>query len=316
MSAIVACDFIGELPAIVENAMCACCQIKKRSSNSTSCSKRCEWFLSHRCAQCGRSQRPDMPFCSTVCASHSVHANWCPTCTVKQCTAGLQYCSDACAKAVDPNGVNIQRPRSKKADNASHMLLRADERERTTVANMFKGSNVMGVVQVAANATRRRAYLNHRAAVETRMVQNRTPKYGYGGEGNEHKRFCPLTLACDMQSGRDGAVHPCNNAQCEACQMLHRGFSLQHTGLESHYCMSTADVAASWATPNYSGLKAVCVARCVTGNAQILSSPEEIAEPWAQGFDSCIVSDGDATFDGTYVFSDDAIEALYIVLLM
>lgn len=316
MSAIVACDFVGDLPNVVEIPMCVCCHAKKRSSNSTTCSKRCEWFASQRCAQCGRAQRSDMSFCSKVCASHSVHANWCPTCTVRQCAAGRQHCSDACAKVADTNAAVVQRPRSKKAESAVHMLLRGDERERTTVASMFKSVHVMGVVQIAPNAYRRRAYLNHRAAAETRMAQTRSPKYGFGGEGNEHKRFCPVNLACAMQSGADGVVHPCSSLDCEACQLMTHGFSLQRSGLQSHYCMATADVAASWAAPSPSGLRAVCVARTVTGNAQIISDPEEITEPWTLGFDSCVVSDGDATFDGTYVFSDDAIEALYMVLLM
>eukprot|EP00744_Colponema_vietnamica_P000492 GILI01000897.1.p1 GENE.GILI01000897.1~~GILI01000897.1.p1 ORF type:complete len:316 (-),score=60.29 GILI01000897.1:786-1733(-) len=315
MSTIVACDF-SPVAASTEAVMCACCQTKKRSSNSTTCSKRCEWFATQRCAQCGRAQRQDMSFCSKACASHSVHANWCPTCTVRQCTAGSQHCSEACANAADPSAVVVQRPRSKKVDGATHCLLRAEDRERTTVANMFKGVTVMGVVQIAPNPVHRRAYLNHRAAVETRMAQNRAPKYGFGGEGNEHKRFCSVDLACAMQSGSDGVVHPCSNPSCEACQLITNGFNLQRTGLQSHYCMATADVAASWSSPSPSGLRAVCVARAVTGCAQILRSPENISEPWAHGFDSCVVSDGDATFDGTYLFSDDSIEALYIVLLM
>lgn len=317
MSAIVACDFIGDLPAIVDNLMCGCCQIKKRSSNSLTCSKRCEWFSTGRCAQCGRNQRTDMPFCSKACAAHSIHANWCPTCTVKQCSAGRQYCSDACSRAARPSSLSVQRPRSKKSEASSHhVLLRADDRERTTIANMFKESNVAGVVQIAPNAARRRAYLNHRAAVETKMSALRTPKYGFGGEGNEHKRFCPVNLACTMNTSVDGVVQPCTSPDCEACQLIGGGFSMARTGLESHYCMASADVAASWASPSPCGLRAVCVARAVTGRAELLDSPEAIDKPWARGFDSCVVTDGDVTYDGTYLFSDDAIEALYIVLLV
>lgn len=317
-SAIVACDFVGDLPAIMEIPMCSCCGVKKQSKNSKTCSKRCEWFAASRCVQCGRGQRSGVAFCSKACASHSVHANWCPTCAVKQCAAGRQFCSEGCSRAADPSMAAIQRPRSKKVEAAHHTLLRteADEKERANVAGMFKGVSVAAVITIAPNAARRRAYLNHRAAVECRMSATRTPKYGFGGEGNEHKRFCPVRLECSLRVGADGAVHACANPQCEACGLMTNGFSLQRSGLQSHYCMATAEVAASWAEPNPAlGLRAVVVVRAVTGNAQIIESPDEIAEPWARGFDSCVVSDGDATYDGTYLFADDAIEPLYVVLM-
>lgn len=297
-----------------EVALCACCNAKKRSAKSDTCSKRCEWFHCHKCPQCGRDPRTDMPFCSTSCGFHSAHANWCRGCTIRQAVLGQQFCSDACASA-GHNQVSVPQPR-KKTDNASHTRLAETDPEYVSVMAMVGDSAkyVKGVIRVAPNSLRRRQYLNYRASVEKRMTQMQSFKYGHGGEGNELKRFSPLSLACTVQA-RDGNVMPCSNPQCTSCSALNFGMSLQRTNSLSHYCLNSFDIAADCSAPNETGLRAVAIVRAVVGCPEIIHAVEEIDQPWLRGYDSCILTDGNAANDATYLMCDDAVEPLYVVLI-
>lgn len=306
---------VAPLAAPQEVIPCACCNTKKRSAKSDTCSKRCEWFLSHKCPQCGRDPRSDMAFCSTSCGFHSAHANWCRGCTIRQAVLGQQYCTDACASQ-DQNKVAVPQPR-KKTDNASHMRLADTDAEYTSVVSMVgpeAAKQVQAVIKVAPNSLRRRQYLNYRTAVEQRMTQTRTQKYGHGGEGNEHKRFAPMTLNCNIQANRDGSVVPCNSMDCTTCTSLAHGFSLQRMNTLSHYCVNSFDVAADCSLA-HNNLRAVAIVRAVIGCPELINGVEDIDQPWLRGYDSCILSDGTVSNDATYLMCDEAVEPLYIVLL-
>lgn len=305
------------LPIQQEDVLCVCCWSKKRCSNSTTCSKRCAWFSLCRCPQCGRERDQSHAFCCIACASHSAHANWCPTCAVRQSIVGRDHCSDSCAAAA-PNAMNF-RPRRNKAalkDQQHHIASQADK-DFVAIASLFgRVAAVSHIVKVAPHPERRRQYLNYRAFVEQRMSASRLPKVGHGGEGNELRRFVPLTVRCAMHSDADGFVTPCEDPVCEACSLLQYGFSMKWSGRLSHYCTSSVSSAHPWALPSaVSGLRAIAVARVVVGYPQVLSDSANIGTPWVEGYDSVVVTNGTPAQDGTYLFADVAMDLQSIVLV-
>jgi len=210
----------------------------------------------------------------------------------------------------------VPQPR-KKTDNASHMRLPETDPEYSSVLSMVGAEAsklVKAVIKVAPNSLRRRQYLNYRTAVEQRMTQTHAQKHCHGGEGNEHKRFSPMTLDCSIQTNRDGSVVPCTSIDCSTCIALNLGFSLQQMNTLSHYCVNSFDVAGD-CSPPHNNLKAVAVVRAVIGCPEFITKVEEIDQPWLRGYDSCILSDGNVSDDATYLMCDEAVEPLYIVLL-
>jgi len=184
-------------------------------------------------------------------------------------------------------------------------------------------TSVLAIIKINGDNNRRKSYLNHRAFVETNIAQRNVMKYGYGGEGNEQRRFFAMHMKCKL--GFNGMVDPCTpedpNQCCDVCSVLQHGFQLRRMQCASHYCTSSPVNAASYAACNPDGVKAVILARVVVGSPDIISvdpmhyQPPVISLPTDPvNVHSTIVSNGNPTDDGTYVFRDDAVDAQFIVL--
>jgi len=166
----------------------------------------------------------------------------------------------------------------------------------------------------------KKQYLNYRSAVEQEMTQKNAQKYFHGGEGNEHKQFVPLVLKCSLGAGGNPFALPhspaecCHDPACETCVSLTQGLNLQCLTRGSHYCCATAANATLWCTPNSTiGLMAIGVCRVVVGSPHIVASADDVRNP-EPGTHSVIVSDGDPSNNGTYIFRDDALEMQHIIL--
>ena len=175
------------------------------------------------------------------------------------------------------------------------------------------------ILKVASDTGRRKQYLAYRSFVEQMltMLGAGSTKYGNGGEGNEHRRYFPVTLQCDLGLRGTPGSRPqlCESAQCGVCSLLRDGFSLAASGTASHYFTSSVESALPWCPPNTSGLAAFVVARVVVGQPTVQSVTDPITLPQDPSTThSTVVSDGDAHHDGTYVFRDDAADAQFVVI--
>lgn len=112
---------------------------------------------------------------------------------------------------------------------------------------------------------------------------------------------------------------PCQSETCDCCVLLQHGMLLQRMHRGSHYSTSSVAVAAPWCTPGSTGLKALVVARVVVGNANVLRAeygqcpPIEVPSDPTQ-VHSTVVTDGIPENDGMYVFRDDAVDPLFVIL--
>ena len=294
------------------------------------CSKRCAWSIESKCPQCGRMRPADQAFCSVSCASQAAQANWCGTCGLRQIQMGLTHCSDSCASAGNLNvPVRQRRKVVHQINNLSHQIVSTHDRSRIAVTAVIApllgetGHTIVNVVKCAEHALRKRAYLNYRAMVEQQLSGGKCPKYCHGGEGNEHKQYIPLTLKCSLGAGSNPFALPltpvdcCMDSSCEVCSLLNNGLNLRIQGKASHYSTASAGTAVSWCQPqNKFGLMAVAVCRVVVGTPTIVASSEEVSVPQDSNTHSCIVSDGNPSNDGTYVFRDDAIDVQNIILFV
>ena len=294
------------------------------------CSKRCTWSVESKCPQCGRGRPEDQAFCSVSCASQAAQANWCGTCGLRQIQMGMSHCSDVCASSGMLNvPVRQRRKVAHQINNLSHQIVSAKDRSRialtAAVAPLLaeSGHTVVNVVKCAEHALRKKAYLNYRALVEQQLSTNKCAKYCHGGEGNEHKQYIPLVLKCSLGAGSNPFALPqtpvdcCNDPLCEVCSMLNCGMNLRLQGKASHYSTANPSTAVSWCRPqNQFGLMAVAVCRVVVGTPNIVSCSEEVSAPRNFTTHSCIVSDGNPSNDGTYVFRDDAIDVQNIILFV
>ena len=352
--------------AAVESQVCGACSRKTKNPQGT-CSRRCAWAVEGRCPQCGRDgsvpSHPDGPpsqqFCSITCASQSAQANWCPSCAVRQILPGSTHCSRECAAAAPSNVPVKPRLRTMLHNSAlPHELLPHTDRQRQALVAAFQpklaalGFVAVDVVRVAPHTLRRKAYLSYRSQVEAELAaiarcDGCMAKYGHGGEGNELKRFVPLSAKCVLQAtatiapatafpssssqqqksgGGRGAplasfVTPCEDPSCGVCATLRHGFVLADYGeeqLSSHYSTSDQAAAAVWCAPEASpcGLAAIAIARVVVGNPNLVASADEIGIPDPAAREhSVIVTNGVESEDGTYVFCDEAMDPQYIVLI-
>lgn len=244
---------------------------------------------------------------------------------MRQILVGSTHCSESCAQLLCTN-VPI-RPRRKillHDSNLVHEVMSATDRARISVTQPLlpalaqHGFALVGVLNVAPHSARRRNYLTYRAAVESNMAALKSAKYGHGGEGNEQKKFLPLALKCGLGDAGNPYALPgslascCTDSSCEVCQLLNCGFSLNTSSKLSHYVTSSVSGAIQWSTPSHLGLMAIAVCRAVVGIPLVVGSSADVAA--IPGFHSCIASDGNTLNDGSYLFRDDAIEALHIVL--
>lgn len=317
-------------PFAVAVSSCQCCgKSLDGASHSATCSKRCEWMSQSQCPQCGRAHRSDQPYCSIACASQSHQANWCPTCGVRQILCGSTHCSASC-ESLSQQNMPI-RPRKKVAIlNHSIRHETIAEKECASLLQSVKGAvaesgiHVVNVVKCTPHTVRRKAFLTYRAHVEQQMNERRSSKYGYGGEGNEQRRFIPLRLKCSFgpvgtqYSCRGGiAVECCEDSACAACVALRCGASMERMGTISHYCTSDLQRSIMHCCAMEPGqrLHAVAICRAVIGVPSFVSDPSEIV-PGIDGSHCTVITaqQGQSHSEGTYLFRDDAIDIQYIVL--
>jgi len=223
------------------------------------------------------------------------------------------------------------RPRRKvlqQMNNLVHQIVPLKDRSRValtaTVGPILAeaGRTLVNVVKCAEHAVRKRQYLNYRSNVEQQMTTARAGKYAHGGEGNEHKQYMPLILKCNLGSGGNPFALPftpvecCQDELCEVCNLLTLGLCLTSQGRASHYTTANAAAAALWCRPeSQHGLMAVAVCRVVVGTPEVVSDSSDVRYP-GEGIHACIVSDGNPSHDGTYLFRDDAIDVQNIVLFV
>lgn len=314
---------------------CRCCDKHieaGRAINNDTCSKRCEWVAQCQCPQCGRrclleSPFNEQPYCSAGCASQSHQANWCPTCGVKQILVGSTHCSTACAGKSHCNFPI--RPRKKVAqhnNNLRHEVMKEKDRNALlqSLRSVFSdlGLVVVNVVQCTPHTIRRKNFLTYRASVEHEMSAGRLSKYGFGGEGNEQRRYMPLSVECSLgPAGNPFAVagscaECCEDSRCTTCSSLRNGLQKDLLGTISHYCTTELELSILHAAANKSrgSLCAVGVCRAVIGMPSFVRDPSEIV-PGVDGTHCTIITNGEGSKnEATYLFRDDAIDLQYVIL--
>lgn len=216
---------------------------------------------------------------------------------------------------------------NKRASAIRHEVLPAEDKMFHTLAALFSSSlgsfgTVFQIVKITPDTIRRKVYLSYRSQVEQIMTQCRAVKYGHGGEGNEQRRYFPFSSECCLGL-HDGnrEIQCCQSATCDICTLLQQGFSLQRMHRGSHYSTTTVSVATPWCAPSPTGgVKALVVARAVVGVANLLHTDDEGNCPPIEvpvdmtAVHSTVVTDGRMENDGLYVFRDDAVDPLFIVL--
>lgn len=347
----VSADAASTDEVLLSHGHCRCCmkpvEPSRAMSNGT-CSKRCEWVSCACCPQCGRYCTastqfiPGQPYCSIGCASQSHQANWCPTCGVRQMLVGSTHCSPHCAAQSSQNFPIRQRKKiiqqnqflrhEVMPDNERHALLQP---LRSVVSSV--GLVVANVIKCAPHTVRRKSYLTFRSRVEQEMVAGgNTAKYGFGGEGNEQRRYLPLTIQCTLGTAGSTFAVPgtvaecCEDPTCTVCVALRHGINKEKMHVASHYC--TADFqfsllhAMQMPATSRSPLRgAIAVCRAVIGTPSFVRDPSQIVPGKDQSHSTIITStggpgkgsasEGDGHGEGTYLFRDDAIELLSILLV-
>lgn len=225
--------------------------------------------------------------------------------------------------------IRQRRKVAQQINNLTHVIISAKDRTRLSLTAVVApllaetGHTIVNVIKCAEHALRKRSYLNYRSMVEQHLTNMKCPKYCHGGEGNEHKQFIPLQLKCSLGSGSNPFALPqtpvdcCSDSNCEVCSLLLNGFNLRLQGKPSHYSTANAATAVSWCRPaTPGGLMALAVCRVVVGVPNFVQTSEEITVPKNFSAHSCIVTDGNPSNDGTYVFRDDAIDVQNVILFV
>jgi hypothetical protein len=328
--------------------ICGCCKKAVDASHAMpngTCSKRCEWVSCGCCPQCGRYSAsstqyiPGQPYCSIGCASQSHQANWCPTCGVRQMLMGSTHCSAQCAASSSSNFPIRQRKKiAQQNQYLRHEVM--PEHERNSLLQPLRsmlsctGVSVSNVVKCTPHTVRRKNYLTYRAHVEQEMVAGgNTTKYGFGGEGNEQRRYLPLAIRCTLGAAGSPftaagtAAECCDDPSCTACVVLRGGINKEKLNVASHYCTSDFQFSLMHAMqmPVVGSLRAVAVCRAVIGTPSFVRDPSQIVPGKDQSHSTIIVAPATTAGadsplsgnrqEGTYIFRDDAIEVLHVILV-
>jgi len=203
--------------------VCQSCQMKPVALGTFFCSKRCSWFFEGRCAQCGRTRENHYIYCSGSCANQAAQANWCPTCAVRQVMCGTTSCGVmTCISHHQSAPVRQLRVKKHLRVPPTCEIMGPHDKLRETVFSQFSpalqsgvATSVLAIIKINGDNNRRKSYLNHRAFVETNIAQRNVMKYGYGGEGNEQRRFFAMHMKCKL--GFNGMVEPCTPEDPNQC---------------------------------------------------------------------------------------------------
>lgn len=186
-----------------------------------------------------------------------------------------------------------------KNTNSNNNIASADS--RPTVSTVHPGSKLWDrittpfhraglqcyqVIQINNSAVDKKAYNAYRLAVDQKLVANKTAKWAWGGEGNEHKRFVPLMAGCgghlyglrlaqqftssssssmssnnypknnnhhhnnnynNQQPEIEGYPFVCSDPTCDVCRILSSGLKLTSVaGRTSHFSVPTLDSVLPW----------------------------------------------------------------------
>lgn len=210
--------------------------------------------------------------------------------------------------------------------------------ERIAAPFIARGLHVAQIIQLNGNPQEKKAYNANRLAVDQRMAAGNIAKLGFGGEGNEHKRFVPLLSGCCaafaapsgivIHGGNNDGVPAtlCCDGACDACRIMENGMKLSSiVGRTSHFSVPNFDSVLPWCLdagkPSDNGaarLCAVALTRVVVGHPLIVHDLSQVAPP-PIGYDSVLCMDrpgpdGAAPqSDSCFSFSDHSVQAEYIV---
>jgi hypothetical protein len=190
-----------------------------------------------------------------------------------------------------------------------------------SVVGTDSAKRIAAIVKVGGPAEARKQYTAYRCRVESEMNQDRgigAPKFGHGGEGNEHRRFIPLRSECGLAVVADG-VPTCGSPTCEVCTLLEGGI---HATCHSAAVPAFSSVAkaAEGATdgPDASVL-AVAVCRVTVGTARVLSGSDIDTEtggvpaPAPHEHSTVVLHDG---YDVAYVpVTEHCVDPQFLVFL-
>jgi len=146
--------------------------------------------------------------------------------------------------------------------------------DRITTPFHRSGLQCYQVIQVHNSVADKKAYNAYRLSVDQNLSSKGIKKYGFGGEGNEHKRFVPLMAGCgghlyglrlasqlptSQHSSSSAANHKeigcdiegypfvCQDPSCDVCRILESGLKLTSvTGRSSHFSVPTLDSVLPW----------------------------------------------------------------------
>ena len=310
--------------------MCEACGMKPAVSSTSFCSRRCNWIVCGRCPQCGRPRDCNFAYCSPLCSQQAMQANWCPCCGTCQIALSGSCSNPGCAGSsfflCQPEVTGFHATK-RSAQRMGHCLLAHGDTAMLAPFNAAfaagLGDRIVNVIKLSSPSAHRKQYLSYRSAVENTMTRRDIPKYGHGGEGNEQRRYFPISLQCGLATrskSRETVLRPCGCDSCEACTIMARGLNLQQMNRASHYCTTSVSAAIPWSTPNMEGFKAILVARAVIGQPELIivqdsAGPPEITFPCdPDTLHSTIVTTTDPTYDGTYLFRDDAVDPQFLVV--
>lgn len=194
---------------------------------------------------------------------------------------------------------------------------------------------VVAIVKVGGPADARKAYTAYRCRVEAEMNELcgiGAPKFGHGGEGNEHRRYTPLRTDCGERliSGTTETARVCSSINCQVCRLLDAGVPASFAESATVAAFSTAASAAHQASVSPSGksaLSALLVSRVTVGHPKVIEQDDAkglvAPPPEADGSSSSAATstthstvlqrDG---FDEVHVHTAlPAVDPLYVVLL-
>jgi hypothetical protein len=141
--------------------------------------------------------------------------------------------------------------------------------DRITTPFHRQGLQCFQVIKVNNSAADKKAYNAYRLACDQKISAARVIKYGFGGEGCEHKRFYSLMPGCgahlwglrlagqvppnqqqqqkDAGEGIEGFASTCQDPYCDVCRILDSGLKLTSiAGRPSHFSVPTLESVLPW----------------------------------------------------------------------
>lgn len=336
--------------AFPEQSSCVVCTVQSVEQYGAVCSRRCEWVYHGCCPQCGRMRGMAGYFCSPMCASEARQANWCVACGVRQLAHGSPTCgSPGCVALCDrvaraavfphatrfrnavADGTAVAKPqhnggRGSRSRFEPHVNLSLNDKVVAALKQQLgvdAGRRLTAVVKIGGAAEDRKRYTAYRCRVESEMNETNgigAPKFGHGGEGNEHRRFIPLRSECGVACvGHDGNLRSCGAPSCEVCTLLEGGIQATCHSAAIPAFSSVVKAADGASSAEGAGVIAVAVCRVTVGNANVVSAMDidpksgAVPGPGPKDHSTVVTHDG---HDVAYVASrEPTVDPLFVLFL-